>query len=385
MSRCPVCGGGALPLLFLESQPIYQHPVAASEPVPGPFSVDLEWAQCEACGHAWQREFVPELLESIYRNHYYTPAPGGMAIQFRDEFLRAMDDFGVLARRGALLEIGASDGDVLLALTRRMEATRAFAFEPNATNASVARQRGLTVYEKFFDRHARDFLPCAVEIALSRHVIEHLFDFDGFFAGIESVTNRDATLVLETPSLEHHAGRGSLAPFHVEHIHVFSKRSLARLARRFGWQLVRDRVTDDGNLIAVFARSEPGGSVSCGPNVRFEGLQAAVDALRGHLRWLVDGRPLVFWGAGSAAIGIVRSIGREPDYWTDGNPNKVGLVFPGCTREIVSPEEALAARNFRPTDRPLLVIASSFVREILPRVKAMGWAGEIVDMNGRSI
>jgi hypothetical protein len=119
--------------------------------------------------------------------------------------------------------------------------------------------------------------------------------------------------------------------------------------------------------------------------VRVEGLQAAVDALRGRLRRLVDGRPLVFWGAGSAAIGIVRSIGREPDYWTDGNPNKVGLVFPGCTREIVSPEEALSARNFRPADRPLLVIASSFVREILPRVTAMGWADEIVDMNGRSI
>ena len=33
----------------------------------------------------------------------------------------------------------------------------------------------------------------------------------------------------------------------------------------------------------------------------------------------------------------------------------------------------------------LLIIASSFVREILPRVRQLGWAAEIVDLSGNRL
>ena len=57
------------------------------------------------------------LLEQIYRSHYYTPAPDGIAVQFRSEFFATLDRFGLLtAPRQALLEIGASNGDVLAEL-----------------------------------------------------------------------------------------------------------------------------------------------------------------------------------------------------------------------------------------------------------------------------
>ena len=96
-------------------------------------------------------------------------------------------------------------------------------------------------------------------------------------------------------------------------------------------------------------------------------------------------RRLVFWGAGSAGVGLVNTIGREPDIWTDGNPNKIGKKFVGLTRRIVSPELAFAQAKSPAFSRPILVVASSFVEEILPRVRELGWGGEIIDSAGNRL
>jgi len=362
----------------MPDQAIYQHPVPADALVAPPYTVDLSWVSCTDCAHGWQPDYDEKVLENIYRSHYYTPAPGGIALQFRNDFLAAIERFGIITDRRALLEIGASDGDVLCELRTRTGSAHAYAFEPNQENAAVARQRGLEVYERFFGADvARDGLEAA-GLVYARHVIEHIFDFDDFFAGLNAVATADADLVLETPSLDFHARESSLAPFHIEHVHVFGLRSLARLASRYGWGLMRNEVTADGNLIAWFRqgvqRPEP-------PPPVLDGLQRSISERQRQWRQITAGRRLVFWGAGSTGVALVQMLGREPDFWTDGNPNKVGKKFLGLTSRIVTPAEALAAAAQDRTGRPLLVIASSFAREILPRVRELGWTGEIRDMN----
>jgi Methyltransferase domain len=382
VAACPVCGGSPRPLLSLEHQPIYQHPVPADAEVPGPYTVDLGWVACGHCAHAWQSEFDEGLLETIYRSYYYTPAPGGLAVQFRNDFLSALDTFDLMSPREALLEIGASDGDVLAAMKARTGARSAHAFEPNRENAAVARGRGMQVSETFFGEESARALQFRADLVYARHVIEHIFDFADFFAGVNRAATAGADLILETPSLDHHASKGSLAPFHIEHVHVFSLRSLATLARRFGWTLTRHLVTADGNLIAAFRRSGAGERSEVDVAApKLDRVQIDADAMRARLRQLADARRLVFWGAGSAGIGLVRLMGREPDYWTDGNPNKVGKRFPGLNSVIVSPREALAKAAVREREC-LLVIASSFAREILPHVRELGWTGGIIDLDG---
>jgi hypothetical protein len=383
---CPVCGGAPHSLLSLSGQPIYQHPVPSDAEIPGPYSVDLSWVRCGACAHAWQAEFDVGLLERIYRNHYYTPAPDGIALQFRNDFLSALESFGLISTRRSLLEIGASDGELLAEMKARTGARNAHAFEPNKENAAIARNRGLQVHEAFFVRDsAREGLD-RVDMVYARHVIEHAFQFSEFFAGINEVATSGADLILETPSLDHHGSLGSLSPFHIEHVHVFSLRSLATLAQQFGWKLGQNVVTADGNLIAAFRRGGEQSAVIVNLSPpKLEELQTAADTFRCRLRKLAYGRRLIFWGAGSAGVGLACAIGREPDYWTDGNPNKVGKRFPGLTKKIVSPDEAFAEAVIGGSGEPLLIIASSFVREILPRVRRLGWAGEIVDMSGNRI
>lgn len=377
--RCPVCGQGGGPLLDLPGQAIYQHPVAADAVVPEPHKIDLSWVACGTCAHGWQPRFDAAVLESIYRNFYYTPAPDGIAMTFREEFLATLEEFGIAGRRRVLLEVGASSGDLLAELRARTLASRAYAFEPNKTNAEVARARGLDVREEFFSpRAALDDIREA-DLIYARHVIEHVFDFHDFFAAVHAVSGPSTDLLLETPSLDFHVEHGSLDPFHVEHVHVFSQRSLAQLASMHGWGLQRAKVTSHGNLIAWF---KAGQSALHNPMPALEGLQRKVAHRRSELIGLFAPRWLTFWGAGSSGISLVNATGREPELWTDGNPNKVGKRFVGLRGEIVPPRVALEAAK-APRDKPAaVVITSTFVEEILPVVRGLGWAGEIFNPMG---
>jgi hypothetical protein len=382
-NACPVCGGGGDALLRLPAQPVYQHPVPPDAVVPEPHRVDLSWSACRDCAHAWQPHFDVEQLRSIYRSHYYTPAPHGIGTQFQDEFLRALAEREALSTTRAILEIGASDGGVLAELRDRSGATHAYAFEPNAENAAVARSRGLDVRERFFGPDAGTEQLAPVNFAYARHVIEHVFDFAGFFAGLQAVTTPAATLALETPSLDHHAACGSADPFHIEHVHVFSLRSLATLARLHGWQVTGSTVTRSGNLIAVFARGAAEAAIPGAPP-RLGELQGVLTRRHVRARHVFQDRRLIFWGAGSAGIALATILGREPDIWTDGNPNKVGRRFVGSTRSILSPEQALRLGSTA-GEEMTLVVTSSFAAEILPRVRECGWRREVYGVSGEQL
>ncbi len=385
MPACPVCGGQAQRLLDLLRQPIYQHPVPADAVVPAPHAVDLRWDACVRCAHAWQPEYDPALLERIYREHYYTPAPDGIAVTFRQAFLGTLDDFGLVQPLGTVLEIGASSGDLLAELRSRTGARRAIAFEPDERNAALAGARGLDVRRQFFSQATVGAGPERADLVVARHVVEHVFDLDDFFGALGAIAQPGSDLVLETPSLDHHVATAALNPFHVEHLHVFSLTSLAALAARHGWDLARSAVTADGNLIASFRRAD--GSAGSGDSIpappALDSLQPRVDAHHGRLRRRLGPGWLLFWGAGSAAVRLAGFVGRAPDAWTDGNPAKIGMKLVGHERRIIAPAEALSIAAGHP--EAVLVIASSFVREILPRVRQLGWRGMILDLNGEAV
>jgi hypothetical protein len=353
--------------------------------VPPPHAVDLAWVACTDCGHGWQPHFDAGLLERIYREHYYTPAPDGIAVQFRDDFLAVVRDFGLMGERQSVVEIGASAGDALATIRDRTHATHALAFEPDSANAVRARQRGLEVTEQFFGLATAQRPGPRADLVYARHVIEHVFDFTDFLAGVDAIAAPKADLVLETPALDHHVATAALNPFHIEHVHVFSSSSLARLGLAHGWRLRHSRITVDGNLIASFGRRDEFSEGDAPPVPKpplLAGLQERFAIHRSQMRRRLDTRCLVFWGAGSASVRLASLIGRAPDIWTDGNPSKVGKKFVGHEVPIVAPERALAEAASRHNENPVVVIASSFVREILPRVRALGWDGDVLDLEG---
>lgn len=379
---CPICAHThSVALLDLPGFPVYQHPVPADAEVPKPWFVDLHYQQCTHCHHAWQPEFDADMLARVYESYYYTPSPEGVGVQFRDDFLLAMKSFGLLAISGrSLLEIGASAGDTLAKLHAEMESPQTLAFEPNHDNAAQARLRGLNVRETFFGAASAQGLP-AFDLIYARHVIEHIFDFNDVLQAFNSVAHADSDLVLETPCLDWHVEKGSTAPFHVEHNHVFSIASLAHLAARAGWGCQQYTVTDAGNMIMWFRRR--GQACVLPASVKTADLQARVVKRASAVRARLAGRKLLFWGAGSASCNLMGLLGREPDYLVDGNAGKVGKVFVGRSCRVADAESTLQHLMALPeTQWPLVVIASSFDREIRLRLSALGWQGEIVSLHG---
>lgn len=380
--NCPICGhADSTALLTLPRYPIYQHPVPADVEIPPPWYVDLHYRQCSSCQHAWQPDYDAELLARIYENHYYTPSPDGLGGQFRDDFIRVMEQFGLAAGTGrSILEIGASSGDALSLLRERLASREVLAFEPNHENALRARGRGLPVKEEFFSRRSVAGLP-GFGLIFARHVIEHIFDFDDVLAALGQVSHEDSDLVLETPCLDWHVRHESTAPFHVEHNHVFSINSLAKLGERGGWGCRQYVVSEDGNLVMWFRHH----ARSCDQPPRMAGaaLQATMELRARRLRELLDQRSILFWGAGVASCKLISLLGRDPDYLVDGNPGKAGKVFVGSARCIAPAEATLRQIMTMPRQEwPIVVIASSFDREIRAHLAELGWQGEILSLFG---
>jgi hypothetical protein len=61
------------------------------------------------------------------------------------------------------------------------------------------------------------------------------------------------------------------------------------------------------------------------------------------------------------------------------------MKFAGFGQPIVSLEHALASAVAETSHPPVMVIASSFLREILPRVRKLGWRGEVLDLSGNHV
>lgn len=381
---CPVCGSAsAAPMLEISGQPLYQHPVPADCTIDPPWTIDLAWLFCNDCQHSWQPHVDQGALEKIYRQHYYTQAPDGIAVEFQQSFIDQLSVFGLARPKISLLEIGGATGDTLFKLSKSLEAARACMFEPNTENAAIGRQRGLEVKESFFGVETSTGLG-KFDLIFSRHVIEHLFDFDDFFAGLDQACAADADLVLETPSLDWHVASISGTPFHVEHVHVFSQSSLARLCENYGWGLLGAFVSPAGNLICWFRKGVPGQVAH--QKLEVSGWREHLIQQRESLVDLCAGHKLIFWGAGSASVIMASRLGRDPDYWVDSNPNKHGKRFVGYGLTISDPETAIAeAMPLPEAERPLLLITSSFEREILPTIRRMGWTGPVFSRQGKMI
>jgi hypothetical protein len=121
------------------------------------------------------------------------------------------------------------------------------------------------------------------------------------------------------------------------------------------------------------------------PRPQLAELQRAVDTRRDRLSRALRDRALVFWGAGSSGINLATTLGREPDFWTDGNPAKEGKHFVGLSGVVVSPATAFERVQQGKFVAPALVITSTFVREILPRVRELGWRGDVFDCDGNRL
>ena len=345
--------------------------------IPLPHVLDLEYVICDSCGHGYQNEFDRGILENIYKQHYYTPSPDNVGVVFRNEFIDFFKENIKVSPSASIFEVGCSSGDVLAALQKEYPQYLLKAIEPNIETALVAKNKGFDVQHEFFTQAYTNTLNTSVDIIYSRHVIEHIFDFADFFSAADNISHHNSQLILETPSLDWSAEHGSVMPFHVEHVHVFSERSLVSLAGRYGWYKNKSIVTSSGNLIVIFIRQENHFVLPPAPE-NFIRIQNRHTELISEAQQFCQDKNVVFWGAGSGAITLLALSQVTPEYIVDGNPNKTGKFFCGLDKSIGYAPNIISELVRQGKDiEMMMVISSSFFIEITQELMKLGWRGDI--------
>lgn len=380
---CPACQSeAARPLLHRKAAPIYLHPVAADVSVPLPHTVELDYRQCLACGHAFQTTYDMALLENIYRSHYYTPAAEGIATGTRQQFIDwlAASVSGHAAPR-SVLEVGCSSGEMLCEVKNLFGpgAARCVGIEPNRETAAAARERGLEIVEAFLTAEVgRQIGP--FDLVYSRHVIEHVPDIPAFLASLLAALAPGGRIVLETPSLDSALAANATTGFHIEHLHVFGVQSLTASARRVGLHLIEHARTPAGNLIAAFGTRTTAAQPPA-TDIRTN-LQGPHDARLNGWKEILADKNVVFWGAGSAARELIAAWDSLPLAVCDANPGKRGKRFVGLPVVIEYAPDFVGAMIASGRDKEATLLAASmFASEIRVKLQEMGWRGEVIGLD----
>lgn len=378
--HCPICqSNNQQRLLSLARTPIYQHPLDAEIEVPLPHHVDLDYLFCETCGHAFQAEFDGALMDQIYANHYYTPAPDDIGHQFRDEFFSAIRPLITnVSIPNHILEIGSSSGEVLLNFKNQFPNACVQGYEPSQETALSAIGKGIPTKIQFFTPATVADEAHSYDLIVSRHVIEHIENFEAFWSAINQITHPDSLLLLETPSLESAMSRPSLAPFHVEHAHVFSSHSLTALAARYLWYPIFHHTTDSGNMILGFSQQTTRIIYPALPLFTSQ-LQQVIHQQCTRLEREIGNRKVLLWGAGAGGQTLISRHQLTPEKIIDGNPNKKGKKFCGLPWIIDYAPDVIQELQHENTEANyVIVIGSTFYREIRATLAAANWQGGIL-------
>lgn len=380
--NCPICHHHESQLLLqLQHTPIYQHPVDPACDIPQPHYLDLEYRFCPECGHAFQSHFDSVLMDSIYTNHYYTPAPDSIGHQFRDEFFTAIAQIlNVLQPECRILEIGSSSGEVLATFKQNINHPYLMGYEPSQNSAAAARQLGIPTRCEFFTPQSVQVETQPYDLIVSRHVIEHIIDFEAFWSAIAHIAHAGTCVILETPSLEVAMQKPSISPFHVEHAHVFSAHSLATLAAAHGWYAEQKHFTSAGNMILCFVRDKALAAPIARPPFTTS-LQQLLNWQAKRLTEEIGTRKVILWGAGAGGLSLICAHRLQPEQLVDGNPNKQSKKFCGQPWIIAYGPDVitrLVEQNESNPEAYTIIIGSTFYREIRAMLAELNWQGGII-------
>lgn len=350
--RCRLCGGRHLShLLSLNDLPI-SHYLRKSPQDPDPrFTVGFH--SCRDCGLLQIVQAIPADLLYSEADTYTT---GFQRPRHLDDLITT-----AVARQdpGKAIDIGCNDGTLMEHLRRAGYAT-VVGLEPNAVAADIARNKGYDVYTGYLDQQQAERIVAeqgAFDTLFLRHVVEHVTDLDGFFAGVRALLRDDGLLVLELPDVEESFARGSPAILWEEHVNYFTRTLAELLLRRYGFE-VRDRRTYVfGGGSMAFVAQKRAVPVSCALSLPDAGptndllrlFAAGVERQKAELGDLVAlarsaGFQVLVYGAAprSCLLVSVCQIADKIDFVVDDRQDIQNRLMPG-TSQVVRPLAEVAS------------------------------------------
>jgi 2-polyprenyl-3-methyl-5-hydroxy-6-metoxy-1,4-benzoquinol methylase len=158
-----------------------------------------------------------------------------------------------------MLEVGSGVGALLSSVKKACNGVGQFTgIEPFGTHAKFCRDvKSLDVHAGLLEEIAPKFEPRSFDLAVMNHVLEHTMSPTSVFTTILSLLKTGGLFVVEVPNIVAPGSRLSHF-FHVGHHFNFSPRTLQRLAKKTGCEIVKIEELDGDlpktRLLGVFRK-----------------------------------------------------------------------------------------------------------------------------------
>ncbi|WP_378733902.1 methyltransferase domain-containing protein [Nocardia brasiliensis] len=236
-NMCRICGGTVQEFMDFGRQPL-SDAFLTPEEVADEFFYQLQVGVCASCAMVQQLEEVPR--ERMFNDSY--PYVSSGSSRMRDHFSRTAAGFLESELTGPnpfIVEIGSNDGTMLS--TIKAAGVRHLGVEPCGGVADVARAAGIRVRSDFFEESVGADIAAndgPANVIFSANTICHIPYLDSIFRGVDALLAPDGVFVFEDPYLGDIVEKTSFDQIYDEHFYLFSARSVAAMARQFGFELV---------------------------------------------------------------------------------------------------------------------------------------------------
>jgi SAM-dependent methyltransferase len=333
-------------------------------------SIDLEVAQCPACGLA---QSLSAPVEGYRRAISAAGVSGPMREHRLAQAKRLADARGKGGGRIAL--VGCGNGYELPILADA-------GFQPVGIESGgpPAGYNGAWPIEDGYPEAAGSLPGSPYDAFACYNFLEHADDPRGFLRAIAASLKPGSCGVIEVPNFERQRSEGRAADYIADHLSYFDARTFRAMLLIAGFDVLSLAEVRGGENLEAIVRRGPE------PAITRDG--ALLDSARKMLRqffasWRGKGAPAVAWGASHQALTLYAGLAESdrPRAILDGAAFKQGMYAPATAIPVVAPSvTALAGSG------AVLVVASGYEPEIVKALRGkLGFAGEIWTVRGSEL
>lgn len=186
---------------------------------------------CPQCGMAQLEETIPP--DILYSDYNYCFSTWKKQPHITDE----CEMIGKMMPSGTVVEVGCNDG-LFLSQISQFGDYHCIGIEPNKVSSQLARERGFTVVNKFFeDTLEAELKDVEVNVVVARQVLEHIHDVDLFLKEANRMLTLGGLICIEVPNTDIALRTGDVSCLWEEHVNYFTPASLRAALQGFGFSV----------------------------------------------------------------------------------------------------------------------------------------------------
>lgn len=313
--NCYLCGSGRY-IEILNKRDVYIWTNASDEEIDKKRMYKCVLNQCKDCGHIYQpvNDGLRNILNGIYLSdnaQVSTPlGKGNWGLERAEHFLDKID----FKNYTSAVEIGCADGYILRCLKNR-------GFEElvgvDPSISKTERLNGISFIKDFADEKLK--LSQKYNLIFSNGVFEHVENINSLIGFCKNNLSENGEVLFSVPNAQRQLEDGDPGLFLHQHIHYYTRQSLACLLSKNGFLIKRLMVTQDAFIVNAKISNRNFGPL---PKVLFyDKYQEKLEKILMKVKNILQGKRVVIHGANNALNNILGWLDQEFDFTLVDNDN----------------------------------------------------------------